>query len=153
MEVKARVLDVHKHPERYGGGHIHISGSNLFEIEPILAVKCLAITLGQAAIAFSDTPNLEHDRTFLYGRPGKYRVQHYGDGTIGIEYRTPSNRWTSDIDFAKKIFEWAQIGVDLLESQLAVELVDELGEVSAQNIINTYQFGSQEVLNRISERI
>jgi len=153
MRAKKRVKDVRKHPYRYGGGHIHISGAHKIEEEPILAVQVLACTLGQAAIAYSDMKELEHLRTYLYGRPGKFRFQTYSDGTHGIEYRTPSNRWTGNKDLARKVFEWAEIGMHIFNSDLAFKVVDELSEDAAQNIIDTNQEGAMQILSRIEEMI
>ena len=98
MEEKA--LD---HPWRYGGGHIHISGIEFFQKKPLLAVKMLATFVGNLVTFRSPMKHEDHIRTYRYGRPGRFRIQDYGkkfnnmDWTNqGIEYRTPSNAWTTD---------------------------------------------------------
>lgn len=154
IERDAQVQHVETHPLRYGGGHIHGSGSDKALEDPILAVKLLAMTAGCAATAYSDVPKLEKLRTYLYGRPGRFRPQEYADGTFGIEYRTPSNTWTKNINIAEKVFEWFRTGIDvLLEKGLGKELLPELVEPTVKAILNSNQKLALQVLNRIEERI
>lgn len=156
-----KVVDALVHPYRYGGGHFHISGSEAIKNEPILAVQCLQLSVGLAAVAFSDVPNLEKDRTFLYGKPRRYRIQQYKglfdnipNTDVGIEYRTPSNRWTNSFEHAKKMFEWAEIGIrNLLEKGLGLELLPELEENASKAIIECNQPLAHELLSYIENRI
>lgn len=112
LEVEP-VEDVAHHPFRYGGGHFHFSGLPLFRENPNLSARLCAMTLGLCATAFSPVPELEKLRTFRYGRPGKFRPQHYPDGSFGVEYRTPSNSWTnpSHKDLANMMEKWVEIAV------------------------------------------
>lgn len=156
-----KVVDAKLHPYRYGGGHIHISGSKLIGDEPILAIQCLTLTLGLAAVANSKVPNLEKDRTFLYGQPGKYRQQKYGQQfenipytEIGIEYRTPSNSWTNSFEHAKEVFKWAEIGITvLLEQGLGVKLIKKLSADAKKAILGCDQKMAFEILNYVEEKV
>ncbi len=157
MSARCRIVDASKHPKRYGGGHIHISGSKAIKERPVDAIHSLALTAGLAGIAYSDVPDLEHDRMYLYGKPGKFRIQEYGklfkdipDTDMGVEYRTLSNRWTGNKDLASKVFHWAEIGIhDLLEKGLLEKLIGELREPTVQAIVNCDQKAALEVLRRV----
>lgn len=161
LTKKSRVIDASLHPWRYGGGHMHVSGSELLAEEPILAIRCLSITAGCAAIAFSDVPDLEKARTFEYGVPGNFRRQRYGrknpfgpEYAFGVEYRTTSNRWCSDWNLAEKVFNWAEIGIrDVFEGGLHKDLLENLGEYAQVAILECNQNLAEEVLEYISERI
>lgn len=153
-------IDASKHPFRYSGGHIHLSGSPLFVEDPMLAVLCQMITTGCAAILNSDRPDLDHDRTFMYGKPGKYRVQNYGldnpfgpEYSIGVEYRTPSSRWASDWKIAESVFKWAEIGVNIFESGLGNELLKEVRTPAIKAILNANQELAGEVLSFVESKI
>jgi hypothetical protein len=156
-----KTISALKHPFRYGGGHIHISGSEKIKEEPILAVQSLKLTAGLVAVAFSDTPELDHDRTYLYGKPAKYRPQHYSKlfneipfSDFGIEYRTPSNRWTNSFEHAEQMFKWAEIGIrNLLEGGLVLELLEKINEEVRQAIINCDQKTAKELLSFVESRI
>jgi hypothetical protein len=100
--------DASLHPFRYAGGHAHFSGLEIFERRPLDVVRGLAFTAGICAMLYSDTPKEDKLRVYRYGKPGKFRVQHYSNGAVGIEYRTPSTRWTDNKELAQKIFEAAQ---------------------------------------------
>lgn len=93
---KSSTLDASEHPYRYGGGHIHFSGMDEFRKYPLPTVRLLAIMLGNWLLV----KNFEAEvhRLQYYGKPGKYRVQKYKDGTTGIEYRSPSNQWLNYSD-------------------------------------------------------
>lgn len=94
----ARILDALTHPYRYGGGHIHFG----FKENPpesdkdvIRFVKLCAMLFGNFVIANAVNEKLVKLRATYYGMPGKYRIQQYKNGQMGIEYRTPSNDWLS----------------------------------------------------------
>lgn len=154
------VIDASLHPARYGGGHIHVSGSKLFGEDPVLSVKALALTAGCAAILNSDVPDLDRMRTYLYGKPRKFRVQEYHNTpfgeeySVGIEYRTPSNRWCNSWEAAQDVFKWVEIGVhNVLETKLAVELTDRLGIMATDAIINANQELAGQVLQEVENSI
>jgi len=105
LPMEENALD---HPWRYGGGHLHVSGCENFQVKPLLAVKMFAFMIGNLVTFRSPMKELDHLRTYRYGRPGRFRIQDYGkqfnnlDWTdMGIEYRTPSNAWTTDITLGK----------------------------------------------------
>lgn len=115
------VIDMSTHPWRYFGGHMHFSGHPLFKIAPKLAIQGMAMGPGLAAVLGTSKPDLERQRTFLYGKAGKFRPQKYpnpdgGEPIIGIEYRTPSNSWTDpdNIPLGKDIFDAAKFTVERL---------------------------------------
>lgn len=155
------VMDASKHPFRYGGGHIHFSGFPGIEESPLQLVHSLAFTAGLAATAFSVNPEADKKRTYLYGKPGKFRVQKYGKlwnkfphTDVGIEYRTPSNAWTSNKNMAKKVFDWARIGIEVLFSQKALEkLFDKMNKDVQRAIVSGNQNLATELLEAVNASI
>lgn len=156
-EKKCQVIDARKHPYRYGGGHIHVSGLREIVDHPLIAVRSMVMTAGVASIAFSDVPDLEHERLFLYGKPGKFRVQKYGHAyqrkphtAVGIEYRTPSNRWTQSIDLATRIFTMVEAG---LTAMLVYDKFDSISKELEQDCVeairNTDQVLATQVVSRL----
>jgi hypothetical protein len=157
-KIPSRTIDASKWAWRYSGGHIHFSGSPMIMEDPILAVKCQALTSGLAAIAYSDTPDLDRLRTETYGKPGKHRVQNYGRNNpygeqyrIGLEYRTISSRWASSWDIARQVFQWGEIGiVNLLETDLGPKLVEKYAVEACDAILNAKQDLAKELLESVS---
>ncbi len=160
-EATPREEDASLHPWRYCGGHIHVSGSAKIAEEPLLAIECMVITAGLAATAFSDVPELERQRLYLYGRPGKFRIQRYGmnnpygpEYALGIEYRTPSCRWAGNWEIAQQVLHWAEIGIkNLFETSLGQELHDELKEPALNAILSTDQDLAKELLSYVQTRL
>lgn len=159
--VKNKVVNALKHPFRYGGGHIHVSGSPKIKEEPLLAIQSLIFTAGLAAVAFSDTPDLDKMRTFLYGKPDKFRPQRYNklfndmpDTDFGVEYRTPSNRWTNSFEHASQIFKWVEIGIhNLLEGGLVLDLLKTTVNDACEAILACDQPKAKEILSFVESRI
>jgi len=112
--VPSQTIDVATHPYRYFGGHLHISGEPAIEKFPVPFVRLLTTTVGNYVVAYSPCPEIEKIRSFHYGRPGKYRIQHYPNGNVGVEFRTPSNSWTTNPEMMEGVFNWAKIAADLL---------------------------------------
>lgn len=125
MKAKCRVVKAANHPKRYGGGHIHMSNVDKINTHPLEVLRMMVLTAGLTYAAYSPVPDLDRERTILYGRPGKFRLQTYGDGTHGVEYRTPSNSWTTDISLAEKIFEHLIFGVEKLLPENRVDAMME----------------------------
>lgn len=158
---KGKVIDARKHPYRYGGGHIHISGSQAIKDQPILAIQCLTFTTGLAYVLNSDVPELEHLRTYLYGQPGRYRPQAYGklfndipNTDFGVEYRTPSNSWTGNLKQAEQVFKWTEIGIrNLLEGGLGKELIAKFAKEAQEAVVSCDQKVAGEILSYIETRI
>jgi hypothetical protein len=141
--AQGEVVDAATHPWRYFGGHVHFSGHPLFEKDPILSIKTFAITAGLASSAYSPVPVLESERTFLYGKAGKFRVQHYPDGSTGVEYRTPSCTWTGkgNETVAEKLFYYANMAINSFMNRVEVaeKLVDELSSEVQEAILSCNQ--------------
>lgn len=158
---RGRVVDALKHPWRYGGGHIHVSGVPGFRENPLMAVKSMAIGIGLAAVHFSNVPALDRARTFLYGKAGKFRPQKYRElfegiphTDFGIEYRTPSNAWTGSREIAAQLFKWAEISVrEIFEKGLCIELLQKYSEEIQRIIIDVDQKAAGEFLSYIESRI
>lgn len=95
VNYRCKTVDVTTHKFRYGGGHLHTSTQAYF-YNCIPLIKAMAITVGNYCIANSVHPLEDKQRVFTYGRPGRYRgTNYYTGGYYGVEYRTPSNSWTS----------------------------------------------------------
>jgi hypothetical protein len=159
MMKKAVEIDASLHPERYGGGHIHFSGSPMIAEDPDMAVKCQVITSGVAAILYSPHADLERRRTFLYGIPGNFRVQHYGKNSFGpnyadgIEYRTLSATWAGNWSVAEKVLSWAEIGIHILDSGLGNEIVGDIVDPAIEAIMTANQQLAGEVLSYVEGRL
>lgn len=134
-----------EHPFRYGGGHIHISGSKFLKEMPEISLRIIAATVGNFVTANSPFPKLDHQRVYRYGRPGRYRVQNYGslwenipNTDIGIEYRTPSNAWTTKEEMLEGIEYWIRIAVDkiLPSEQMIKEVIFCLEENTISAVMN-----------------
>lgn len=134
---ESTVKNVLLHPLRYGGGHLHISGSNYIKIKPLLAVKVLAYFLGNAVMGYSTMPDKDTQRVETYGRPGKFRIQRYQklfnnipDSDVGIEYRTPSNNWTINVRMPAILQKLAEIAIEhVLPDDHLYEMISEAIEV------------------------
>jgi hypothetical protein len=161
LSAQCMVMDASKHPYRYAGGHLHMSGNENIAKDPHSAIRCMALTAGLAAIANSPVADLERDRTLLYGRPGKFRVQNYGidnpfgkDYAIGIEYRTPSCTWAGNWKVAKEFLKWAEIGIkELLGTKLAAELDKEIMEPAIEAILSADKKLAKQLLAHIENRL
>lgn len=154
MRTKCKVLDASKHPWRYFGGHIHASGIPEIESAPLQAIKSMVLTAGLASTAYTDVPKLEKERLFLYGKPGKFRIQHYPNGETGVEYRTCSTRWTESIKLAEKVFTWAEIGLkNLLQGGLINELESLVMDDAKKAILSVDQDKAKSILAFISTKI
>lgn len=154
MNAQETVMDASEHPWRYAGGHIHVSGIDMVETHPLLAVRSMVVTAGVAAMAFSDVPDLERGRLFRYGKPGKFRIQHYPDGSNGIEYRTVGNRWTNSMELAEKIFTWAHIGMEnLLQGGLLEDVAAVIEEEAIRAILSCDQAKARQILEYIEGRL
>jgi hypothetical protein len=161
FQAEPRMEDARTHPWRYCGGHIHVSGSSKIMVDPLMAVKCMVISAGLAATAFSDVPDLERQRVYRYGRPGKFRVQNYGpdnpfgpEYAIGIEYRTVSARWAGNWEIAQKVLHWAELGITtLFETSLGEEIHGEIYQPSIQAIVTADQELAQELLGFVESKL
>lgn len=144
VETECRQESALDHPLRYGGGHLHISGCENFRKKPLLAVKMCAFLLGNLVTFSSPMKELDHLRTYRYGKPGRFRLQEYGkkwnnlDWTdIGIEYRTPSNAWTTDLSLGQRMAAAAQIIADffLPQNDIMESLIEDIQERTIEAVM------------------
>lgn len=137
-EYTSPEIDVSKHIYRYGGGHFHLSDLNkLIKDYPMVMIRLLAMTVGVSSIVNSTKPIEEKLRMFKYGQPGRYRVQDYPDGNIGVEYRSPSNLWTEKLETIEEMFYWGNKAYELLQNpEEAVNRLDNYLDLSVQAITN-----------------
>jgi hypothetical protein len=144
-------LNVSEHKFRYGGGHFHVSGHELFELAPRPAIQLLAVCMGNYCIANSPFPEQERQRATTYGRPGRYREQRYKDGSVGVEYRTPSNSWISyPLDKMEGLFDQAYKAFEfLLNPQKGKSILAEYLDSTCKAIINADQELANSILSSI----
>jgi len=151
MNYEGNTIDVFNHEWRYGAGHIHV-GTDSEEFLNKLAdraeldkmIQLAAIYAGNTAIAFSSNPKLDRQRTFHYGRPGRFRPQDWG-----FEYRTPSNLWTKSLKTTKKIFEAVAKAVESYENNMWKELTDNFLEETIKNILDADKKGARKLLAQL----
>jgi hypothetical protein len=149
-DYECEELDVTSHPFRYGGGHFHIGSENA-EIAEVMQklykpfMRLLAIFVGNACIAYSDYPEEEKQRAETYGKPGRFRFQKWG-----IEYRSPSNSWISNLDTIRLMFEGAEKSVTLLQKPKdGMQVINKYLEPTIKAILN----GDRDVSHSIIEEV
>lgn len=143
-------LDVTTHELRYGGGHEHTSG--IKELEYFIpAIKLLAITAGNFSIANSPYPELEKLRAQTYGRPGRYRQQHYRNGDFGLEYRSPSNSWTIlPIEKWEELEYYIQLAMNYLVDG-RIDIIHDYLDDTVKAITNADQELARNILSNLKE--
>jgi hypothetical protein len=144
-------IDVTTHQERYGGGHLHISDNNrLIRDLPLPYIRLLAMFCGNYSILNSPFPELEKARMFKYGQPGRFRVQNYPDGNIGVEYRSPSNIWTTDLSVIEGMFEMAEKAYWYLNNKdEAVKILENYLSLTAEAIREVNKEKAEYILSKI----
>lgn len=116
-QATCEIKNASTHPYRYGGGHIHISGDDAIAEHPVPFVMLLGLLVGNYCVANTNHLESEKIRAQYYGKPGKHRVQHYKSGMVGVEYRTPSNDWTTwDEGKLEGLFDQVQKALELLKN-------------------------------------
>lgn len=146
---ECKTLDVLKFLHRFGGGHLHTSGSEYFEQFPKPAIKFMTCTVGNFVIKNSPYPEMEKQRGEIYGRPCRFRPQQYPNGDIGVEYRTPSNSWVSmSTDKIEELFYWVNRSVEFLENR-RIDILDNYFEMSKEAIINANRELADDILYQI----
>jgi hypothetical protein len=154
-------VNAKKHPYRYGGMHIHISGREIIKEKPMLAIQMLTLTTGLAYVANSKVPELELLRTGMYGKPGNFRPQRYRglwndipNTEFGVEYRTPSNSMADNYEQCEEVFKWTEIGIDnLLPSDLGLDLIKKFAKDAKEAVIKCNQSLARDILSYIETRI
>lgn len=152
VEKEDAPVDASRHKYRYGGGHIHISGEDVFKENSVLCARTLDMTVGLAALAFSPVPELEKIRTFRYGLPGVWRPQAYPDGSFGMEYRSVSNAWTNpeNSQLAQQVEKWLMFALDkflLNDLEKAEDLLIDLRSPLIKAISTSNQKLAKQLLN------
>lgn len=150
------------HPYRYGGGHLHISGCENFQVKPLLTVRLCAFLLGNLVTFLSPMKELDHLRTYRYGRPGRFRIQDYGKlfngipwTNKGIEYRTPSNAWTTDISLGRKLAEAVQVIAEYLlpNDKLTEVLIEDMQDRTIEAVMKGLPDLAEENYNAVMSMI
>lgn len=143
-------IDATEHKYRYGGGHLHISDNNeLIKAYPVAYVKLLAIFCGNYAVSTSKFPDLERLRAWKYGQPGRYRIQHYPNKVVGVEYRTPSNNWISDLNIIEGMLEHARLAYEALKNNRN-DIIKEYLDSTVKAISDTNINLANQILSSIS---
>jgi hypothetical protein len=142
------VFSVETHPYRYGGGHLHISGDDSLKDLFLPAIQLLALYCGNYFIANTPYPEQEKIRAFHYGKPGKFRPQRYKDGTVGVEYRTPSNSWLSlNENLMEGMLEHAKMALETLHNvEKAKRLMNQFAEITINTIVTSDQEKAKSIL-------
>lgn len=150
-DYRCSEIDVLTHLFRYGGGHIHISGAEELQKFILIAVKLLAITAGNFCVANSPFPDSERQRAQTYGRPGRYRPQHYPSGEFGVEYRSPSNSWISfSEEKIDELFNWIHKAVYYLQNpDVGTKVIRENLDNTISAITNADQNLAKEILGNL----
>ncbi len=146
-------INVTTHPYRYGGGHLHVSDNNLLIGNyPRPMIRLMALTVGNYSIYSSSMPKEEKLRMFKYGLPGRFRIQNYPDGNTGVEYRSPSNLWTSKLDTIEGMMYWTNKAYELLNNQdKAINALETYLDLTVEAIQQVDQNKAGYILSKIGE--
>lgn len=149
FNYQGATLNVREHDKRYGGGHLHVGSEDKSVIKLLHDnyrnfIRMLAIFVGNTCIAESDYPELEKIRSFHYGNPGRYRLPEHG-----VEYRTPSNSWTSNLSTAEKIFERTKKAFNIILERREDNYIEEYLEPTIRAIKDADQNLSNQILSAI----
>lgn len=155
----SREVDATNIKNRFGGGHIHISSSNDYEFDKykndphnpnvIKQVKLFDIFIGNAFVLQSKYTYYDKNRQKYYGRPGKIRIQNYGN-CYGIEYRTPSNSWINNIESIETMFNYANLSLDIYNSGDSDYIIDKYLNISIKNILSFDKESAKNILKEFN---
>ena len=136
------------YPYRHGGAHIHFGLPEKyieeFHIYSIQAVKFLSMTVGSYFLINSPESKLDSIRLNYFGKPGKYRKPKYG-----IEYRSPSNAWTTKKEILLNSKKWILIGLNLLFHEKGEDILNNF----SKEFLRGYYNQDVNLLKSIMERI
>lgn len=132
-------------PFRTAAGHIHIGwGANIpvdneehFKICQGF-IKIMDATLGMYMTIIDVEGGRRRD---LYGKAGAFRPKSYG-----VEYRTPSNVWLTNIGRRRAVFEWTHYATVAAQQQYTVKKLTGCSEEAIQKIINEGDWASARVV-------
>jgi len=132
-------IDASNIMKRFAGGHLHISpvDHNNYEI----VTKLLDIYCGNTFIYNTPYPEEEKQRQEFYGRPGKIRLQTYSNKVQGIEYRTPSISWLSNIETVENMINMATKAIEI--SYNREESLNIIGKYLQKSIDNILTFNKE----------
>lgn len=126
------------------GGHIHIGYEDpKFETSELI-VYAMDIMLGLESL----TLDKDVDRRKMYGNAGCFRAKDYG-----VEYRTLSNFWISNDDLIKWAFDKTIEAVELVNSGIVNEIIEEFGKDIKDAIDNNKREKGETLINKIKEKI
>lgn len=145
----SKEINANKINQRFGGGHVHISSDIVYKdmSNIVNQVKLFDILIGNAFVVQSKMFELEKLRQKFYGRPGKIRLQSYENGQTGIEYRTPSNSWITNLDSIRLIFDSVNKALELYKENNFYELIEKYLSVSINNILTFNQNEAKKILD------
>ena len=76
------------------------------------------------------------------------------DTNYGVEYRTPSNRWTNSFEHAEKLFKWIEVGIkNILLGGLTLELMEKIGHDACEAILACDQNTALDLLSYVEAKI
>ncbi len=112
---KSKIADLTLWKYRGAGGHLHLGVPNMPDLHQniIPAVQLLAITVGNVGTAYTNYVEEEKARMQVFGFPGRYRPQNYGE-VLGIEYRALSNSWLVDKSTVNLVHKASMKALELL---------------------------------------
>jgi hypothetical protein len=127
-------LDVSSHTFRYAGGHLHIQSPEnnpelyfpIWDMASIIFDTIIGLT-NTSLERTADIKELELARLKYYGKPGRIRLQDYGHGKMGIEYRVMSNYWLTGLrSNINTILSSAKIAVSIIEEGQSEAFVNQI---------------------------
>jgi len=125
---ECKVHSISDYPYRHGGAHIHFGITskeklNYLQTYSEYAVKLISMTIGSYFLVNSPQVDLDLIRMDYFGKPGKYRTPDHG-----IEYRSPSNAWTTKKEILLNAKEWILLGLNLIFHDDAEDILKEYSE-------------------------
>jgi len=117
------------HPYRYFGGHIHLGVPEELKdktkrLPDVLAIIC-SVYWGNLCTSRTLYDESEKLRLYRYGKPGRFRPQPHG-----IEYRSPSNSWTSEYSTIEEIYKSANFILNAFDNELIGREILSLSEAT-----------------------
>ena len=137
---------------RYAGGHIHASGFEFDVFEHYQNyVRLMDIIVGTGCLLHSPYKDLEFQRQLFYGIPGNYRPQHYPNGAVGVEYRTPSVSWLETKLGVEQVFSGIKLIEKIILEGLAEEIIKEYNTMAVDAILQFDLAAAEKIQKNIRE--
>lgn len=153
-DYKCKVVNALTHPYRYFGGHLHIGSLDLDVVNFLQEywrpyIHLLACLVGTTGVAYSPYPELEALRGQMYGSPGRYRLPAWG-----VEYRTLSNAWTTDLSVLERIVERSKQAFELVQyPEKALDILKGYLTVSCEAIATSDTKLATDILTQLDQEI